>query len=147
MKIVVKRFSDLTNIELYEILKLRNEVFIVEQNCAYQDCDNKDFKSYHILSYDNENMVAYLRILEKGVSYDEVSIGRVLVRKNYRGEGIARRNMLYAMSFIEDNLKEGRIRISAQQYLLEFYKSLGFKVVSDSYLEDNIPHVEMLFEK
>lgn len=86
MKIVVKRFNDLTNIELYEILKLRNEVFIVEQNCAYQDCDNKDFKSYHILSYDNENMVAYLRILEKGVSYDEVSIGRVLVRKNYRGE-------------------------------------------------------------
>ncbi|MGG7162276.1 GNAT family N-acetyltransferase [Clostridium ihumii] len=147
MKIVVKRFNDLTNIELYEILKLRNEVFIVEQNCAYQDCDNKDFKSYHILSYDNENIVAYLRILEKSVSYNEVSIGRVLVKKNYRGKGIARKNMLYAMSFIEDKLKEDRIRISAQQYLLEFYKSLGFKVVSDIYLEDNIPHVEMFFEK
>lgn len=147
MKIVVKRFNDLTNIELYEILKLRNEVFIVEQNCAYQDCDNKDFKSYHILSYDNENIVAYLRVLEKSVSYNEVSIGRVLVKKNYRGKGIARKNMLYAMSFIEDKLKEDRIRISAQQYLLEFYKSLGFKVVSDIYLEDNIPHVEMFFEK
>ncbi|WP_040330403.1 GNAT family N-acetyltransferase [Clostridium ihumii] len=147
MKIVVKRFNDLTNIELYEILKLRNEVFIVEQNCAYQDCDNKDFKSYHILSYDNENIVAYLRVLEKSVSYNEVSIGRVLVKKNYRGKGIARKNMLYAMLFIEDKLKEDRIRISAQQYLLEFYKSLGFKVVSDIYLEDNIPHVEMFFEK
>jgi ElaA protein len=141
----VKKFNELASDEIYKILKLRNEVFIVEQNCAFQDCDDKDQNSYHLFLEDNEDIVAYLRILEKGISYNEISIGRVLIQKEYRKKGIAREMMLRAINFIQDNLNEKSIRISAQSYLVDFYKSLGFKEVSDLYYEDNIPHIEMLY--
>lgn len=147
MNCQIKKFSELTSNEIYKILKSRNEVFIVEQNCAFQDCDDKDENSYHLLIKDDEFLAGYLRILEKGVSYNEISIGRVLVTKEYRKKGIARDMMLKAIDYIHNNLNEKVIRISAQSYLVEFYKSIGFEEVSDIYYEDNIPHVEMLYIK
>ncbi|WP_053955046.1 GNAT family N-acetyltransferase [Inediibacterium massiliense] len=143
----IKKFKELNVEEIYKILALRNEVFIVEQECAYLDCDNKDLNSYHLFSEENGEVVAYLRILEKGVSYDEISIGRVAAKKNYRGKGISRGMMLKAIEFVENNLNEDTIKIQAQAYLLNFYSSLGFKAVSEEYLEDNIPHIDMLYKK
>ncbi|WPC43367.1 GNAT family N-acetyltransferase [Clostridium sp. JS66] len=143
----IKKFNQLKVEEIYKILALRNKVFIVEQECAYLDCDDKDLNSYHLFSEENGKVVAYLRILEKGVSYDEISIGRVVVKENHRGKGISREMMLKAIEFIENTLKEDTIKIQAQVYLLNFYSSLGFKAVSEEYLEDNIPHIDMLYKK
>jgi len=143
----IKKFNELNVEDLYKILALRNEVFIVEQECPYLDCDDKDFNSYHLFAEENGEVVAYLRILEKGVSYDEISIGRVAVKQSYRGKGIAREMMLKAIDFVESNLSEDTIKIQAQAYLLSFYGGLGFKAVSKEYLEDNIPHIDMLYKK
>ena len=143
----IEKFNDLTTNELYEILRLRSEVFVVEQDCVYDDCDNKDQKAHHLFLEDNNKIIAGLRILNKGVSYDEISIGRVVVSKEYRKKGISREMMRKAIDFIENNLNENEIRISAQAYLVNFYKSIGFKEVSKEYLEDNIPHIEMLYKK
>lgn len=143
----IKKFNELNIEEIYKILALRNEVFIVEQECPYLDCDDKDLNSYHLFLTENGQIVSYLRILEKGVSYDEISIGRVAVKKSYRGKGISRKMMLKAIEFIENNLSENTIKIQAQAYLLDFYSSLGFKAVSEEYLEDNIPHIDMIYKK
>ncbi len=141
----IKRFEELSGDEVYKILALRNEIFIVEQDCVYLDCDNKDFKSYHLFCEDNGELIAYLRIIDKGVSYDDISIGRVSVKKGYRGKGIAREMLVKAIDFIENNLNEKAIKIQAQSYLLDFYSSLGFKLISEEYLEDNIPHIDMIY--
>lgn len=146
MNLVIKKFEELDALEVYKILELRSEVFIVEQKCAYQDCDGKDKNSYHLYSQDNGEIVSYLRIIKQGVSYDEISIGRVLVDKNYRGKGLAKIMMHKAIDFIEKDLNVTQIRISAQVYLMNFYKSLGFKEVSNRYFEDGIPHIEMFYE-
>ncbi|WP_419750697.1 GNAT family N-acetyltransferase [Terrisporobacter petrolearius] len=143
----IKKFNELNIEEIYKILALRNEIFIVEQECPYLDCDDKDLNSYHLFLRENGEIVSYLRILEKGVSYDEISIGRVAVKKSYRGKGISRKMMLQAIEFIENNLTENTIKIQAQAYLLDFYSSLGFKAVSEEYLEDNIPHIDMIYKK
>ncbi len=143
----IKKFNELNIEEIYKILALRNEIFIVEQECPYLDCDDKDLNSYHLFLGENGEIVSYLRILEKGVSYDEISIGRVAVKKSYRGKGISRKMMLKAIEFIENNLSENIIKIQAQAYLLDFYSSLGFKAVSEEYLEDNIPHIDMIYKK
>ncbi|MBU3159598.1 GNAT family N-acetyltransferase [Clostridium frigoris] len=143
----LKKFEEVKSEEIYNILKIRNEVFIVEQQCAYQDCDDKDKKSYHLYLQEEGEIISYLRILEKGISFDEVSIGRVLVNKNYRFKGIARAMMLKAIEFIEQSLSEAVIKIQAQAYLVDFYVSLGFKETSNEYLEDNIPHIDMLYKK
>ncbi len=147
MNWTIKKFKELNVEEIYKILALRNEIFIVEQECPYLDCDDKDLNSYHLFLKENGEVVAYLRILEKGISYDEISIGRVAVKKNYRGKGISRKMMLKAIEFVENNLNEDTIKIQAQAYLLNFYSSLGFKAVSQEYLEDNIPHIDMLYKK
>ena len=143
----IKKFNELNIEEIYKILALRNEIFIVEQECPYLDCDDKDLNSYHLFLRENGEIVSYLRILEKGVSYDEISIGRVAVKKSYRGKGISRKMMQKAIEFIENNLSENTIKIQAQAYLLNFYSSLGFKAVSEEYLEDNIPHIDMIYKK
>lgn len=147
MDFKLKKFKELKGEEIYEILKIRNEVFIVEQQCAYLDCDGKDREAYHLFLEVNKGIVAYLRILQKGVSYDEISIGRVLVNKNHRRKGIAQEMMIKAIKFIEENLNEREVRIEAQEYLVDFYRGFGFEEVSDMYLEDGIPHIEMLYKK
>lgn len=144
---IIKKFDELKAKDIYNILALRNEVFVVEQDCIYQDCDYKDFNSYHLFLEQNSKIVAYLRILEKGVSYDEISIGRVAIKKDFRGKGLSREMMLKAIAFIANDLKETTIKIQAQSYLINFYSSLGFKPVSNEYLEDNIPHIDMIYTK
>ncbi len=141
----IKRFGDLKIEEVYGILKARNEVFVVEQQCTYQDCDGKDKWAYHLYLEENGEIIAYLRILYKGILFDEITIGRVLVSKIHRRRNIGRDMMIKAIRFIEEELNENAIRISAQLYLVDFYTSLGFKQVSDEYLEDDIPHIEMLY--
>lgn len=143
----IKKFNELNVTEMYKILALRNEVFIVEQECPYLDCDEKDFKSYHLFAKENDQIVAYSRILEKGISYDEISIGRVIVKQSHRGKGISRKMMMKAIDFVENNLGEDTIKIQAQAHLIEFYGSVGFKAISEVYLEDNIPHIDMLYKK
>jgi len=146
MKWEIRKFNELSGDEVYEILKLRSEIFVVEQECIYEDCDGKDKNSYHLFAKENGQIILYLRILEKGISYDEISIGRVLIYKEYRGKGLAKLMMTRAIQFIENTLNEKIVRISAQEYLLNFYLSLRFVKVSEVYLEDNIPHVEMLYK-
>lgn len=142
----IKRFKDLTAEELYKILELRSDVFVVEQKCIYQDCDRKDLEAVHLFCIENDKAIATLRILSKGISYEEVSIGRVAVDREYRKTHIGKKAMEFALNFIKDTCGESPIRISAQVYISNFYKSLGFKEVSEVYLEDNIPHIEMLRE-
>lgn len=141
----IKRFEELSITELYEILRVRAEVFVVEQTCVYQDLDEKDKNAYHLFCEDNGNVTAYLRILDKGVSYPEISIGRVLTSQSGRRKGLGREMMNRAIEFVLENLKEKKIRISGQLYLKDFYESLGFETVSEVYLEDEIPHIEMLY--
>lgn len=142
----LKKFNELSTYELYSILKARTDVFVVEQECPYHECDGKDDKCFHLYAVEGENTVAYLRILPPGVSFAEASIGRVLVRKEYRGMGLAREMMTKAIEFIENELKENRIKISAQQYLVGFYSSLNFKIASEGYLDDGIPHIDMIYD-
>ena len=146
MKWKIKKFEELSVDELYRIIELRNNVFVVEQECIYQDCDRKDLEAYHLFCVENDKVVATLRILNKGVSYEEISIGRVVVDKEYRKKHLGRKAMEMAIDFIKHTYGESPIRISAQVYIKDFYKSLGFKEVSEVYLEDDIPHVEMLRE-
>ncbi|NMA84408.1 MAG: GNAT family N-acetyltransferase [Epulopiscium sp.] len=143
----IKRFNDLSNEELYRILQLRNQVFIIEQNCPYLDCDEKDFNAHHLFLEDEGQIAAYARILGKGVNYEEMCISRVVVNPIYRRQKLGVQLMTQAINFIENHFKETSIRISGQAYLLDFYQDLGFKRVSDEYLEDNIPHFEFLYKK
>lgn len=146
MQVFIKRFNELSLDELYDILALRNEVFIVEQNCAYEDCDGKDKFCYHVYYKEGKDIIAYARVLEKGLSYEEVSIGRVIVKKGYRKKGLALKLMRRTIEFVEVFLKESSIRLSSQVYAKGLYESLGFKQVSNEYLEDNIPHIEMIYK-
>lgn len=142
----VKKFNELSTDELYEILRIRTEIFVVEQNCAYRDLDSKDKEAYHLFLKDGKEILAYLRILPKGISYREVSIGRVLTKKSHRKMGLSRDLMNKAINFITNTLDEREVRISAQVYLQDFYKSFGFNQTSDIYLEDGIKHIEMLLQ-
>ena len=141
---VFKPFTELTLEELYSIMRLRQEVFIVEQNCPYLDADGKDLKSYHLLGYTENNLVAYSRIVKPGVSYDEVSIGRVVSSTQYRGLAYGRHLMAESISQIETLYGAVPIRIGAQQYLQKFYESFGFVMEGGAYMEDGIPHIIML---
>jgi ElaA protein len=140
-------FKELSTEELYTILQLRNEVFVVEQNCVYQDADNKDSISFHLSGWDGGNLVAYCRILPPGVSYTEASIGRVVSSLQYRNKGYGKQLMNEAIIHTLAQFECNTIKISAQLYLQKFYEQLGFVKLSDSYLEDNIPHIEMLFSR
>lgn len=144
MDLVIKRFEELTTEELYEILKVRAEVFIVEQNCVYQDIDGKDKHAYHVFLKDDTGIQAYLRVIEKGVSFKEVSIGRVLTLK--RGIGLGRQILLEGIKVAKEKLNADSIRIEAQTYAKGFYEQAGFRQVSEEFLEDGIPHIQMLLE-
>ena len=146
MELKIKRFSELSTQELYKIIEARINVFVVEQNCPYSECDNKDQNSIHLFYLNQNQLAAYLRIIPAGISYQEPSIGRVLVTKKHRREGLGLKMMRQAISYIKNNLDSDTIRISAQEYILDFYRKLGFEVVSDRYLEDGIPHFEMIYK-
>lgn len=142
----IKTFNELTNDELYGVLKARVDVFVVEQKCTYKELDNLDQKAIHYFAEVDGNIAALVRILPKNTTYDEVAIGRVLVVQEFRGIGLARTLMERAISFVQEEWQENKISIQAQRYLQEFYESLGFKQVSEVYLEDDIPHIDMLLQ-
>ena len=139
-----KKFEELTPSELYSIMQLRNEVFVVEQNCVYQDADNKDLLSYHLMGWNQQKLVAYTRILAPGIAFEEASIGRVVTSPSVRRTGIGIELMNRSISKTTELFGNFPIRIGAQLYLQKFYTSLGFEKDSDTYLEDNIPHIEMV---
>jgi ElaA protein len=140
-------FNELGVGELYAILQLRNEVFVVEQNCVYQDADNKDSESYHLTGWDGNILAVYCRILPPGLSYSEASIGRVVSSPTYRNTGCGRELMNEAILRTLAQFACNTIRISAQLYLQKFYEQLGFTPIGETYLEDNIPHIEMLLTR
>jgi ElaA protein len=141
----VIRFEDLSPAKLYSIMQLRAEVFVVEQNCPYQDADGKDIRSFHVMGYNKDReLIAYCRILPEDISYREVSIGRVVTSPRARGTGAGKELMQRAIDEIRLLFGDIQVRIGAQLYLQRFYEGFGFKVTSDEYLEDNIPHIEML---
>lgn len=146
MKITVFKYQDLSPDRLYEILKLRSEVFVVEQKCAYQDLDNKDEKALHLVGEENNKIIAYTRIFKKGDFFKYSSIGRVLVKKEYRNKNYGRKIMKSSIDRLKKDPKEEKIELSAQKYLLKFYSELGFEKVGEEYLEDNIPHVKMILK-
>lgn len=142
----IKKFEELSNTELYRIMQLRLEVFSVEQNCAYQDADGKDFNCFHLAGYTSEkDLIAYSRIVPPGISFKEVSIGRVISSQKARGTGAGKELMKRSMEFIKQQFGNVPIRIGAQVYLIKFYSSFGFEISGEEYLEDNIPHIEMIF--
>ncbi len=142
---VYKSFYELSVDELYCILQLRNEVFSVEQNCVYQDADNKDQPAYHLCGWDGNTLAAYCRILPKGISYDHPSIGRVVTSAQYRKGGYGKELMKLAVEKTIEQFNDPVIIISAQLYLKKFYEAIGFVQVSDQYMEDGIPHIKMQF--
>lgn len=144
--ILCKKFEELTLEELYEILKLRSEVFVVEQNCIYNDIDGKDKTSFHVIIKENNEITAYLRVLPPGISYENASLGRVLVAKDARGMGYAKAIVTEGINCVLRNFNTNKITIGAQEYLKDFYSEFGFKPVSEVYDEDGIPHLDMTFE-
>lgn len=140
----IKSFEELTNKELYEILKVRQEVFIVEQTCYYLDADGYDEKAIHLWAEKEEKIVAYCRIFSQGTKYPETSIGRVLTHQEFRHLQLGKTLMKFALEAIETRFKTKKCRISAQDYLLKFYTDFGFIDTGKKYLEDNIPHTEMV---
>jgi len=140
----IKTFNELTNIELYQILQLRSEVFVVEQNCVFQDIDNKDQQSYHHLCYVDGTLAGYTRLLPAGLSYKEISIGRVVSSPAFRGIGLGKELMQKSIEACEKVFEETTIRIGAQWHLSKFYNSLGFIESGEPYDEDGIVHIEMV---
>lgn len=144
IKFTTKTFNELTNTELYQLLQLRAEVFVVEQNCPYLDMDDKDYKSFHVLGYDNGKLVACTRLVPAGISYDvEPSIGRVVTHPSVRSLGYGKLLMEYSISETKKLFNTSVIVIGAQLYLDKFYQNLGFVPEGEMYLEDNIPHMTM----
>ncbi len=141
-----KQFQELSNLQLYEILKLRVDIFVVEQNCPYPELDKKDthIETYHLTAHHNSVLIAYARLLPPGLSYPEISIGRFAVKETTRRKGIGSMLMKKCLEETDEIWPANNIKISAQEYLKEFYEKFGFVKISDSYLEDNIPHIAML---
>jgi ElaA protein len=140
-----KKFDNLTPNELYSVLQLRNEVFVVEQNCVFQDADNKDQGSHHLMGWDNEMLVAYARIVPLGIAYESFpSIGRVVTSPKLRRSGLGKILMQQSIEYLQELLGESSIKLGAQLYLKNFYESFGFVQSSEVYMEDGIPHIEMV---
>ena len=144
MQTIVKQFQELSLEELYQILQVRAAIFVVEQDCPYQDLDDKDQQAIHVWLEDEQGIQAYCRVLDRGVNFAEVSIGRVVTA--IRGKGLGYQVMQQAITVAKDHYAATAIRVSAQVYAKGFYEKSGFKQASTEYLEDNIPHIEMLWE-
>ena len=144
MEFIVKTFNELTTTELYDILHLRSEVFVVEQDCVYQDIDYKDQKAFHVIGIKNHQIIAYARVFDSGDYFKKPSIGRIVVKESERKFKYGYQLVESSIQFIQDNFQEKDILISAQTYLTKFYNSLGFMQIGEGYLEDGIPHIKML---
>lgn len=147
MKFHLKRFKDLKLTELYDFMRLRQEIFVVEQNCPYVDADGKDVKSLHVMGFVKRQLVAYARIVPPGISYKSPSIGRVVVHKDFRGKKYAYSLMAFCVNETLKRYKTDTITISAQLYLKDFYTKAGFNAVGKVYPEDDIPHIKMIYKK
>lgn len=143
-KFEIKRFNELSLFELYQVLQLRSEVFVVEQNCVYQDIDGKDGKALHLLGLFEGQIVAYSRLFAPGDYFDNASIGRVVISSQFRDRKWGYDLMTEAIKGIKENYNAETITISAQLYLKKFYESHGFVQMGESYLEDGIPHIKMI---
>jgi ElaA protein len=144
---IFKKFEELKVAELYSILQLRSQVFVVEQNCVYLDADGRDAESGHLCGWLHNQLVAYCRILPPGLAYDQASIGRVLTNLAHRKDGYGKKLMQKAIEITYSLYNVPHITIGAQQYLLQFYKELGFKPIDEPYLEDGIPHIHMIHNR
>lgn len=144
MKIIIKRFETLTNEELYEILKVRVSVFVVEQKCYYQEIDDKDKYAFHMMLMDESRLIAYLRVLDPGIYTEDASIGRVLTVE--RGLGYGEQILKAGINLACTQFPNKHIRIEAQSYAKDFYAKAGFIQVSDEFLEDGIPHIKMVLK-
>lgn len=146
MSFIFKAFQELSVNELYDLLKLRAEIFVVEQDCVYNDLDDYDKEAVHVIYVENGEIIATARLLKPGTRFSDFSIGRVVVKKDKRGTGLGKALMNAAINFCITNWKAEKIKISAQQYLQRFYEELGFVVITEMYLEDDIPHVGMVYK-
>ena len=144
MELIVKHFDELTTYELYEIMRIRESVFVVEQECIYQDIDGKDLEAYHVFMQDEEGIWAYLRVMDRGVSFDEVSIGRVISLR--RREGLGSELLRAGIEVAKEKFCAERITLEAQTYAREFYEKQGFVQTSEEFLEDGIPHIRMTLD-
>lgn len=144
LNIKVKTFQDLSTQELYDVLQLRSEVFVVEQDCVYQDIDGKDQNALHVLGYKNESIISYTRIFKPGDYFEEASIGRVVVKDSEREYRYGYDIMNASIEAIKNHYNVSTIKISAQTYLKRFYNALEFFEVGEEYLEDGIPHITMI---
>jgi len=138
------RLESLTAIELYEIIKARESVFVVEQHCPYQETDDLDLHAWHLFALVNGELATYARVIEPGVKSSQPSIGRVMTVKKFRAQKVGRALMEEAIKFIELKFPDNNIKISAQVYLQTFYESLGFHASSEPYDEDGIRHIDMI---
>jgi len=143
IKWVNKKWNKLTTEELYSILRLRSEVFVVEQDCVYQDIDNKDQKAIHLLGYLNNELLAYSRVFNEGDYFKETSFGRAIIKKEERGLGYGDELVKESLKTIKNEYGNKRVKISAQAHLKNFYSKHAFKTKGNEYLEDGIPHVSM----
>ena len=149
MKWIIKKFKDLTVVELHDIIRLRLNIFVVEQDCVYLDLDGKDFEAYHFfckLDDGSEKIIAYTRLFGPHQYYKEAAIGRVVVDKEYRKDGLGFDLMSKSIDQIEALYDTKTIKVGAQRYLQKFYESLGFVSTGDFYMEDGIPHMYMVRE-
>jgi ElaA protein len=142
----IRLFAKLKANEIYEILRLRSEIFVVEQNCIYNDLDGLDLDADHLFIKTRGKIAAYARILKPGTRFPVYSIGRVVVKKEERGKSLGKQIVQKAIQLILQKDKNTEIKISAQQYLRKFYEDLGFEVITEMYLEDGIPHYGMLYQ-
>ena len=145
MEIVTKSFEALSKDELYDILQLRSAVFVVEQDCVYQDIDGKDDKAIHVMGKSNGALVAYTRLFRPNDYFENAAIGRVVVAKTHRGQGLANQLMQASMQHLLNEVNVSIIELSAQEYLKQFYRNLGFVEIGPAYLEDGIPHIKMVY--
>lgn len=140
----LKMFESLTANEIYKILQARVDVFVVEQNCPYREIDGIDQVSMHLFLENEGEIIAYARVIPKNILYKEPSIGRVLVHKDFRGNGYAKEVLTQAIAVIKNEWEDTTIKLHGQVYLRDFYRSFGFQEVTEEYLEDGIPHVDMV---
>ena len=136
-------FNELSLAQLYNVLKLRQEIFVVEQDCPYMDCDDYDQESLHLMAMVDGGLAGYARILPAGLYYKEPSIGRIVTAADFRRMGLGKRIIAKGLEIMEDRFGKTPIRIMAQCYLIKFYEAFGFATVGEEFLEDGIPHIEM----